>query len=275
MSWCIYRITNLINGKTYIGQHKYKKLNDEYMGSGVLIKRAIKKHGIENFKKEILYSRIQYKETADDMERFAIAKERAIGKAEYNIANGGNGTGTVSDETKQKISKSRSGKPTWNKDKHMSEEYKIKLSMALKGKPTWNTGKKCGPLSEEHKRKISESEKGRKLSEETRKKMSESRKGKSIPEEQKKKISAALKGRSHSEEHNRKVSEALKGNTNSKGKHHTEETKRKISEANKVSFSNEMNKDLLVLGFTDFHKKYGISRGTYYRHKKVLTMEEK
>ena len=233
MYWCIYRITNLINGKTYIGQHKYKELNDSYMGSGVLIKKAIKKHGVENFKKEILYSRIQYRETADDMERFAIAKERAIGKAEYNIANGGNGTGTVSDETKQKISEARSGKPTWNKGKKMSEEYKIKLSMAHKGQVTWNTGKKCGPLSEEHKRKISESEKGKKLSEETRRKLSESHKGKSNSEEQKKKISAALKGRSHSKEHNRKVSEALKGNVNSKGKHRTEETKNKISKARK------------------------------------------
>ena len=74
----IYRITNKINGKTYIGQHKYKKLNDDYMGSGILITRAKQKYGIENFKKEILYSRIQYKETADDMEKFAIAKERAL-----------------------------------------------------------------------------------------------------------------------------------------------------------------------------------------------------
>lgn len=199
MYWCIYRITNLINGKTYIGQHKYNKLDDSYMGSGKLIKLAIKKHGVENFKKEILYSRIQYRETADDMERFAIAKERAIGKAEYNIANGGNGTGTISDETKQKISEAHKGK-------HHSEE---------------------------HKRKISESEKGRKLSEETRKKISEALKrnanntGKHLSEEIKRKISEAHKGKSHSEEHNRKVSEALKG------KHMSEEAKRKISEARK------------------------------------------
>lgn len=39
----IYRITNKINDKTYIGQHKYEKLNEYYMGSGKLLKRSPEK----------------------------------------------------------------------------------------------------------------------------------------------------------------------------------------------------------------------------------------
>lgn len=166
----IYRITNKINSKTYIGQHKYKKLNDSYMGSGKLIKRAIKKYGIENFEKEILYSRIQYKATADDIERFAIKKERALGKAEYNIADGGNGGALRkgktpwnkgkchSDETKRKISEAKKGKQVLNKRKPMSDEQRMKISETLKGHIAWNKGI---PRSEETKKKISDTMKGK------------------------------------------------------------------------------------------------------------------
>lgn len=168
----IYRITNKVNGKTYIGQHKYKDLNDSYMGSGKLLKLAQNKYGIENFIKEILYSNIQYKETADDVERFAIAKERALGKAEYNIANGGNGPGTISEETKKKISEAHKGK----KRPPFTDEHIMKLSEALKGN-TRNKGKHW-KLSEDTKTKISESLKGHFVSERTKKKVSESHKGK-------------------------------------------------------------------------------------------------
>ena len=151
----IYRITNKINGKTYIGQHKYKKLNDRYMGSGVHLKRSQKKYGIENFEKEILYSRIQYKETADDMEKFAIAKERALGKAEYNIANGGQGyTGKRSEKTKSKMSESHKGKSGPNKGKKHSEDWNRKISESKKGKKPYD-------MTEEIRKNMRESSKGK------------------------------------------------------------------------------------------------------------------
>lgn len=168
----IYKITNLVNGKTYIGQHKYKKLNDYYMGSGILLYKAKKKYGKENFEKEILYSSIQYKETADDMEKFAIKKERALGKAEYNLADGGAGISGyhfhLSEETKKKMSEYWKGKQfseetkkrisDAKKGKHHSEEARKKMSESHKGKSSWNKGKKP---SEETRRKMSEAKKGK------------------------------------------------------------------------------------------------------------------
>ena len=161
----IYRITNKINGKTYIGQHKYNKLNDKYMGSGKLIIKAKQKYGVENFEKEILYSSIQYKETADDIERFAIAKERALGKAEYNIADGGQG-GNLGEEINKKLRGENN--PFYGK-KH-SEKTRRMLSEMRKGK-------KFGHLSEETKRKISDAQKGKHFSEERKRNISESLKG--------------------------------------------------------------------------------------------------
>lgn len=50
----IYKITNLLNGKMYIGQHTTSNIDDGYMGSGKIILRALKKYGVENFRKEWL-----------------------------------------------------------------------------------------------------------------------------------------------------------------------------------------------------------------------------
>lgn len=51
----IYKTTNLVNGKQYIGKHKATKFEpDKYIGSGTLLLRAIKKYGKHNFSCELL-----------------------------------------------------------------------------------------------------------------------------------------------------------------------------------------------------------------------------
>ena len=53
----IYKTTNLVNNKIYIGQHKaYKFMKRMYLGSGIKLKAAIKKYGRKNFTCELLDS---------------------------------------------------------------------------------------------------------------------------------------------------------------------------------------------------------------------------
>jgi hypothetical protein len=86
----LYRVTNKVNGKYYIGVHKTDNFDDSYHGSGVVIKKALDKYGIETFSKTKLF------ETEDEDEAY-LAENTAVGdlwKTDptcYNATAGGRG----------------------------------------------------------------------------------------------------------------------------------------------------------------------------------------
>jgi group I intron endonuclease len=86
----IYKTTNLINGKFYIGQDLHN--NPNYYGSGKALKLAIEKYGKENFLKETL-EECDTKDLLNMREVYWIDKFDAINLG-YNIAKGGTGGNT-------------------------------------------------------------------------------------------------------------------------------------------------------------------------------------
>ncbi len=100
----IYKTTCLINNKIYVGQDS--KDDSNYFGSGIYIRNAIKKHGKENFKKEILCECFS-KEELNEKEIYWIKKLNCKSPRGYNIANGGGGISghQFSKKSKKKISK--------------------------------------------------------------------------------------------------------------------------------------------------------------------------
>lgn len=90
MKHLVYKITNNVNSKIYIGVHSTEDINDSYMGSGVNIKKSIAKHGIENFSKDILFIFDSYEEMMAK-EAELVDEAFVLRTDTYNAALGGLG----------------------------------------------------------------------------------------------------------------------------------------------------------------------------------------
>ena len=90
MFYYLYQITNLVNAKIYVGVHKTQDMNDGYMGSGKVILRAIKKHGINNFEKVILEQFVDAK-SMYAREKEVVTEDFLSRKDVYNLRRGGFG----------------------------------------------------------------------------------------------------------------------------------------------------------------------------------------
>jgi len=109
MHYTVYQTTNLVNGKIYIGAHKTADLKDIYMGSGKILLHAIAKHGIDNFKKEILF---EFDNPADmySKEKELVNRDFIKSNSNYNINVGGNGGFDYINATKSTAARSAHGK---------------------------------------------------------------------------------------------------------------------------------------------------------------------
>jgi len=177
----IYKITNLINGKIYVG--KDTKDRRSYYGSGIVIKQAIKKYGKKNFRKEILEKCSDY-QILNEREKYWIEKLHAIRPSGYNICSGGEGGDVLTNHprrtqiiAKMKLRASSKEYLDLQRQYHLGKSWgnhtaegKVKISKSNKGKI----------FTKKHKKNLSIARKKRITKPETVEKMRKSMLGKNV-----------------------------------------------------------------------------------------------
>lgn len=186
MYFIIYKTTNVLTDEFYIGKHCTENLNDGYIGTGMTILKKIKQFGKQHFYRNILEFCNSYDELNEAEKRW-LTEDVMNDPRCYNNQTGGDDEFVQSSTTREKISFSNKGKTLSeetkrkisdaNKGRIVSEDTKQKLrlawlyksdeelqkhrercSMTNKGKPSPKRGIK---LTEEHKKHLSESLKGK------------------------------------------------------------------------------------------------------------------
>lgn len=170
MHYLIYKTTNKLNNKIYVGKHKTKDKNDDYLGSGILINRAIKKYGKENFIRELLFECIS-EEDMNQKEADIVDEEFVARPDTYNIKIGGGG-GWSDVVSYKHASRSEIGGDNWKKgrdrlsDLLKDDEYKKAMAEKTSAGLRYYFSNHLHPWT------------GRPHSDETKKKMSDAKRGK-------------------------------------------------------------------------------------------------
>ena len=242
----IYKITSP-KKKIYIGQSidieyrwkKYKILNCK---SQQKLYNSFLKYGVHKHKFEIV--QLCEIEQLNELEKYYVDLFQTFNsKYGLNIQDGGGGVGSMSEETKRKISLSNLGKKR-------TDETKLKISLAKQN------------ISDETRCKMSISQRKKaKMSEETIRRMSESSKGMKHSIETKINMSKTRKGIKHSEESKLKMSNSHKGKQTSLGRKHSEETKRKIGDKSKKIIIN-IETGIFYFGIQEVSLIYKINHST-------------
>ena len=137
----IYKTTNLINGKYYIGMHSTDNLQDGYIGSGKRLWYSINKYGKENFKCEILEI-LPNRKILKEREKKLVNEERLKDEMCMNLQIGGGG-GLTTDEHKRKFHAAggRAVRLMFHKIHHEKMkndmEYREKVLSKIRGNLTW------------------------------------------------------------------------------------------------------------------------------------------
>jgi hypothetical protein len=164
----LYKTTNLINERYYLGMHSTNKLNDGYLGSGTRFYKELKKYGRENFTIEIIEF-FDNRQELSEAEKKLIKEEHILDKNCLNLRNGGTGGfkdyehGLIFIKSGEKTRFSKSNCPS------NSEEHRKKASERMKKR--WEDGKM------RHIPKLN-NWKGKKHKKESIEKISSSKKGK-------------------------------------------------------------------------------------------------
>lgn len=161
MKYTIYKTTNNLDGMFYIGKHQTSNPNDSYFGSGIRLRRAIKKYGKQNFSKEVLF----IFDNEDDMNQkeIELVNEELIQDPKtYNIHLGG--VGGFSKEDSMKGYESFIANCTKEQLSEFSKKGGKKLKeigydFAAAGRK--GRGVKKSPRTDEHRKNLSKSLKGR------------------------------------------------------------------------------------------------------------------